>query len=931
MTRQIQTGTPPKKLLELSTKEQIGSKPQRTTQETSKSPNKTEPKSNILYPDAIRKHPLAECEKCPLYKTGKHVPSKFPTRTSNGLAFVGESPGTQEKRKGEPFVGPSGRLLREALNTQEIDVDGALLTNGALCNYQDEDKASLPGAIAACRPRLLSELAYCGVETAVTLGNSAVSALLNTKVGITKLRGGAAKESDYGSFNVVPTFHPAACLRNQAQFPLFLSDLGKIAPREVTWQEPTIHVIEDSQKALRVLRGANRNYPYVMDVETGKEKEEQYSRTTNLLCVGFGSVRPDHKNVVCVIGRPAIYSSDVQDALINLFADTGVICQNGKFDTYILSQINHTTRDIYLVADTMLQSYSLNENPGTHGLKYMGQEYLGTPEWEAEIQPYLKAPKDPPEIRQPALEYVQEQLKDAPALRTDVLKERPEDLPEASVKRAAAELGVIEFKDTQATSRAHQVRWSLDSTQQGKVATPEADGSYASIPPNILHKYNAFDVAVTRQLYDMFTRKQAEEGLTEFNKHLMVMSNALMRIERNGLQVDYQFNQTLYDQFTEHINSLRAIFPQELNPSSVPQLKAFIWQTYGYQPSSTGEDAIVEYINEPKIEDSFRQFCKDLLEYRKWTKLRSTYVNSIRKQAIENGGKVLPTFKIDQATTGRLASKNPNVQNMPRQFDIKRQFIPSTKDRVFVHADYSQLELRVITWLARDEGMRTLFNDPSRDVFDELTIAVHGMSREEWFSFKSKNPKQTKEMRVAIKSFAYGILFSRSAKGIADDPDMNISLQDAERQMAAFMRQIPGIMDYQQTIKDKIHRGEDLINPFGRRRRFHLITNQNQHELERQAVSFMPQSTASDICVTALSRLPSHFDPRNIVHDDIVLEAPRAHAHEHAQTLRKIMTETAEEFTEGYIKFDAEAEWGIHWGEANEFQEINGIYQPIEA
>lgn len=916
MTRNIQSSSAPPKNLSPSPTQSTPS--QHTTQSPTKlSKKKSETSTpntpSVLYPHALRKHPLAKCEECPLYERGKHVPTKFPTGPPNGLAFIGESPGVQEKRKGEPFVGPSGRLLREALQTQGINIDESLLTNAALCNYADEDKGSLPGAIAACRPRLLNELDATGIDVAVTLGNSAVSSLLNTKVGITKLRGGAAKESDYAEINVVPTFHPAACLRNQAQFPLFLSDLAKVNPPTSTWIEPEIHVITDVAKSLRVVNAANRDYSYVVDVETGKEKEEQYSRTTNLLCVGFGSTRPDHHERVIVIGRPAIFNPEVQDAIINLFADTGVVCQNGKFDTYILHTINHLERSINLVADTMLQSYSINENPGTHSLDYMGREYLGTPDWKDVIRPYLKAPKDPPEIRQPALEYVQRAVT-TPTLRTEVLSDKPEDLPEAAIKRAAAELHVIEFKDPDAKYRPHQIRWSLDPTTVGQVATPEADGSYASIPPAILHKYNAFDVQVTRMLYAYFTRKQAEQGLTDFNNHLMVMANALMRVERNGLQVDFEFNQELYGQFTGHIETLKAVFPADLNPGSPIQLKRFIWQEYGQELESTGEDTLVSLIDNPRTPSTFSQFCRDLLEYRKWTKLRSTYVSSVRTQAIENGGKVLPTFKIDQATTGRLASKNPNVQNMPRQFDIKRQFIPSSRDRVFVHADYSQLELRVITWLAQDESMRSLFNDPTRDVFDEMTLYVYGMTREAFQHLKKTDKAKAKEMRVIVKSFAYGIAYGRTPQGIAQDPDLHLSIEEAVARHAIFKKQIPDILGFQQRVIEQIHRGEDLVNVFGRHRRFHLITNQNKHDLGKQAMAYLPQSTASDICVTALSRLPAHFDPRNIIHDAILIEAHRDEAEEQGKILSRIMIETAEEITGGYLKFDVDYDIGEHWG-----------------
>lgn len=854
---------------------------------------------------------LANCHECPL-QAAKMVPTRFPTQPSNGLAFIGESPGTHEKRKGQPFVGPSGQLLNKVLELQDISREASVLTNAALCNYRDDQKDVLPEAIRCCRPRLIHELKEAGVHTAITLGNAAKNSLLDTKEGITKARGGSARSSDFASdIKVIPTFHPAFCLRDQGKFPLLLQDIAKVKPTEGTWIEPHITVIEDTPRALKLLSETKANDPIVLDVETGKEKEAQYSRTTNLLCVGLGSTSATHGNRVVVIGRPAIHNRRVQRALISLVSRTGVICQNGKFDCYILSLINHDNLPIYLTFDTMLASYSLNENPGTHGLKYMGVEYLGTPHWEEEIQKYLKAPKDPPEVRQPALSFITQALSDGDSVfRTDMLRESP--VSEAATSRAAIELGVIEHKGNPGEKYATRIRWRLPEVLPD-LAPSDADGSYASIPAPILHKYNAFDVQVTRQLYFMFRDRQHDKGLTGLNEHLMRMSNALMRVERNGLKVDREENTRLYQEFTEHIDSLLPSF-DGINPNSVPQVKEHIKITFNRELESTAKDILVDESAKTSNEE-YKTFIHELLGYKQWTKLRSTYVTSIEKQAIENNGFVLPTFKIDQATTGRLASKNPNVQNMPRQFDIKRQFITSSPDRVFVHADYSQLELRVITWLAQDDAMRDLFNDPDRDVFDELATGVYNLTPAQFQDLKTNEPKRAKEMRVIVKSFAYGTLYGRTAYGIAQDPDVNLTLGEAERVRLNFVRQVPKIMAFQENVKTQIKQGRDLVNVFGRHRRFHLITNQNVHDLEKQAMAYLPQSTASDICVTALSRLPQHFDPRNIIHDAILLEAPREEAQQHAETLVSIMKSTAEEITGGYIDFEVDATIGTNWSE----------------
>lgn len=865
-------------------------------------------------PTVVRKHPLAECERCPLYDRGKHVPSEPPTGEGNGLAFIGESPGHKEKLKGRPFIGPSGRLLERVMLQHGIERSASLLTNAALCNYADDDKASLPGAIDACRPRLLADLAQSNVTTAVTLGNSAVSSVYETKVGITKLRGGEAKDSTFvDGLKVVPTFHPAAALRNQGLFPLILQDVAKVVPKVATWVEPLTTVIEDKWEALQFLKTNQTKYPVIVDVETGTEKEQGFNRTTNLLCVGLGSTAPNHGNSVVVIGRPAIYSRKVQKALIRLLSRTNVICQNGKFDVYILSLINHENLPLWLEFDTMLASYSFNENPGTHSLDYMGVEYLGTPNWKDAVKPYLVKHKYPADVVQAARDHLIEWLAGTEddeypeefPFKADIVKRAPH--PKAC-EAAAKEMGVIEFK-LEGQKYANRIRWRFPK-EAVLLSPPDADGSYASIPAPILHKYNSFDVQVTRMLYFLFKAQQEEKGLTELNKHLMVMSNALMRPERHGLKVDYEQNARLYDEFTEHIDSLDDF---TFNVGSWQQLRKHFLDTWGLQMKSTDEDHLTELMNNPRTPDDISKFCAKVLEYRGWVKLRSTYVTSIRTLALANNDVVLPTFKIDQATTGRLASRNPNVQNMPRRFDIKKQFIPSSPDRIFVYADYSQLELRVMCWLADDTVMRDLFNDPTRDVFDELTPAVYGMTKEEFYALKDADPVRANEMRVVIKSFAYGIAYGRTAHGIAQDPKLNITVKEASARMSAFQKQIPAIMDFMSKVVRDIHKGKDLVNVFGRRRRFHLITNQNRHDLEKQAMAYLPQSTASDICVTALSRLPSWMDPRNIIHDAILCEAPREEADIHLKTLIRVMTETAEEVTGGYVSFGADGSMGEDW------------------
>src|SRR3954466_14549121 len=232
-----------------------------------------------LYPspqgDFVRKHPTANCEECPLRDRGRMVPSSFPRVSRDGsstipgntsgssrptLAFVGEAPGRNEIARQEVFIGVSGQLLNAVLDSYNVKREEVFLGNATLCHYPDSMKSKKGGvpeeAIAACRPRLMEELTTAQVTTIVPMGNSAVKAVvpdLAKRSGITKLRVGRPKVLQHGttSLLVVPTFHPAACLRRQEQFPQMLTDIGKAvssANLPDLWYEPNIEILDKADR-----------------------------------------------------------------------------------------------------------------------------------------------------------------------------------------------------------------------------------------------------------------------------------------------------------------------------------------------------------------------------------------------------------------------------------------------------------------------------------------------------------------------------------------------------------------------------------------------------------------------------------------------------------------------------------------------------------
>jgi DNA polymerase-1 len=224
-----------------------------------------------------------------------------------------------------------------------------------------------------------------------------------------------------------------------------------------------------------------------------------------------------------------------------------------------------------------------------------------------------------------------------------------------------------------------------------------------------------------------------------------------------------------------------------------------------------------------------------------------------------------------------------------------------------MQADFSQAELRVLTWLARDEGMRDLFNDPTQDVFYQLCVDMIP-------GFENMDPVLQKEFRTLIKTFAYGVSYGRTAEGVASDSAFNMTVAQAQVYMDKFNAMIPAIKEYQRGIIHTIHEGKDLINPFGRHRRFYLITDLNRKDVENEALAYMPQSTASDICLEAACRLNEEgLWIVNLVHDSIMVETLPNEADDIGKRMDEVMCGVADEVTGGYVRFATEHTVGRSW------------------
>nr|MDD3523671.1 DNA polymerase [Candidatus Cloacimonadota bacterium] len=250
---------------------------------------------------------------------------------------------------------------------------------------------------------------------------------------------------------------------------------------------------------------------------------------------------------------------------------------------------------------------------------------------------------------------------------------------------------------------------------------------------------------------------------------------------------------------------------------------------------------------------------------------------------------------------------------------VKRQYVPKRSGHVLVQVDYSQAEFRTMVWLAQEDSLREVFNDPSRDVFTELCIMMFP-------GFTELNQKQRVEIRTLIKTFAYGIMYGRTPHGIAADPKFGMTVSEAEQHYLLFKKQIPNIIEFQESVVARVERGEELETPFGRRKRFYLIAPMNRSDVHNEAMAFMPQSIASDLCIAggiesqqefnranALGQASAHII--NIVHDALYAEVAVSDVEWAVSVMNKAMVGAAEKVTGGYVDFATDAEVGPSWGE----------------
>ena len=408
-------------------------------------------------------------------------------------------------------------------------------------------------------------------------------------------------------------------------------------------------------------------------------------------------------------------------------------------------------------------------------------------------------------------------------------------------------------------------------------------GSMRDVPIEQITRYAAEDTDVTFQLYGKLKKELESKSLMDVFQNIEVpLVKVLSDMEHEGVCVDVDFlnaySNDLHEQVLSEQNSIFDSAGLQFNIASPQQVGKVLFEhlKLSDKPKKTKTG---QYQTDEETLQSLqgKHPCVDhILQFRTLQKLKSTYVDALPEMVNRKTGRVHTSFNQAVAATGRLSSQNPNLQNIPIRTDLGREirkaFVPSAEDRVLMSSDYSQIELRIIAHISKDEGMIEAFKQ-GIDIHTATASKVWGVPIEE----------VDKDMRRKAKTVNFGIIYGISAFGLSQR--VQIPRFEAKEIIDNYFVQFPGIKRY---MDDTIAFARDngyVETISGRRRNLRDINSRNANIrgfAERNAINAPIQGSAADMIKIAMIRIAdwlngSDLETRMIlqVHDELLFDVPK--------------------------------------------------------
>ncbi|MGC8704339.1 MAG: DNA polymerase I [Athalassotoga sp.] len=428
-------------------------------------------------------------------------------------------------------------------------------------------------------------------------------------------------------------------------------------------------------------------------------------------------------------------------------------------------------------------------------------------------------------------------------------------------------------------------------------------------------KYSAEDADMTYKLYNVLNKKLIEEDLMDvFYKIEMPLVEVLARMEMNGVYIDKEFLKNLSESYNLKLREIESqIYDlaggMPFNINSPKQLSEVLFSRLKLKPRkktstrafSTDAGVLEEMRDEHPI-------IPLLLEYRKYFKLKSTYIDALPKLVNPKTGRLHTSFNQTGTSTGRLSSSDPNLQNIPSRneegLEIRKAIRAQNKGWKIVSFDYSQIELRVLAHMSGDPALIEAFKS-DYDIHAITAAKIYGVNQEE----------VTSEMRRIGKMVNFAVTYGVSAYGLSKR--LGIPVEDSDKIIKNYFASYPMVKKYLDDIVNFAIKNGYVETIFGRRRDIPELKSSNRNVFEegkRMAINAPIQGSAADIIKLAMIDIDQKISSMKSmmilqVHDELVFEVPE----EELDELTKIVKDSMEKIVKMKVPLKVEIESGESW------------------
>ena len=456
------------------------------------------------------------------------------------------------------------------------------------------------------------------------------------------------------------------------------------------------------------------------------------------------------------------------------------------------------------------------------------------------------------------------------------------------------------------------------------VGTGKKQINFSEVDVNIAKDYAAEDADITYRLYKNFLKSLKEENLLNiyeiFEKPLVKI---LAKMEIEGIKLDEKSLKNLSSKFEKKIKSLeQKIFKlskKEFNIGSTKQLGEIMYNDLkiaSLKKTKKGSFATSASVLEDLAFKGY-DFPKLVLEWRQTSKLKNTYSDTLPEHINKNTKRIHTSFLLAATTTGRLASSDPNLQNIPIKTeegkDIRRAFI-AVKNKKLISADYNQIEMRILADLADVKELKKAFNN--NDDIHSLTASQ---------VFGTEINKVDPDMRRKAKAINFGIIYGISQYGLAKQ--INVSNVEAEEFLNSYFLKFPEIKEYMSETIKFCRKSGYVNNIFGRKTHITGINDKNfnvRNFQERAAINAPIQGSASEIMRMTMIKLDNEINDKknnNLkmilqIHDELIFEVEEKNIINSSKIIKKIMTSVKDSNLHSFsIPLLVDINSGDNWGQ----------------